>query len=217
MKRGMGKSNIDIVKDYLNNQRPFVTIGYAGEKNKYRTEGETWEDFKGIKWQKVNGKNVKLTKTQSDIIREAIGTRKCKCGLDIKFGNRFDQKLFAKTGMCQDCLVEYETNLTIAGLFPAYERYKLLSNELGLLNDFKEKLKETIRYFGKEDSSIEILCNSSGFQEKFHGTNKKQILKNAKEDLKKLNLRLSEVKKMKSFEKKKLMLGAKEFKIKLYV
>ncbi len=72
-KRGTGKSNLDIVQDYLDGNRPFTTVGYEGNLKKYREEGEIWTDSNGIQWKKENGKRIKLTKTQSDIIREAIG------------------------------------------------------------------------------------------------------------------------------------------------
>jgi hypothetical protein len=53
-----GKSNIDIVKDYLAGERPFIQIGYSGES--YHKEGEIWVDNKGVQWKKENGKAVRL-------------------------------------------------------------------------------------------------------------------------------------------------------------
>lgn len=210
-------SNIDIVRAYLDGNRPFVQIGYVGDLMKYRSDGETWEDRNGIKWIRKNGINIKLSKSQGDIIREAIGEKICKCGLNLKWGNKYDNILFNKTGMCQDCLATYETGLMALGLFPLYEQYKLISNELGFLSDFKEKVVETLDYFKNNDTSINILCNSEGHMEKFHGTNSEKIIQEAKEDLKKINVKIKETKKLKSTLKKKLYSKAKEFKFKLYV
>lgn len=217
MKIATGKSNIDIVKNYLDGIRPFTTIGYTGEINKYKKEGETWIDSNGIEWQRKSGRNVKLTKSQADIIREAIGNQKCKCGLEIKWGNKFDRLFFAKTGMCQDCLVDYEHKLRMIGIYEAYEKYKILSNEIGFFKDAIQKIKETIKFFSQEDTSIEVLCNSEGFLEKFHGTNKDKILKDAKEDLIAVRKHLKEITKQTKKIKAELKLKASEFKIKLYV
>ena len=214
MKRATGKSNLDIVQSYLNNDRPFVSVGYAGEKNKYRKENEEWIDKNNIRWKRKNGKNIKLTKTQSDIIRETMGIQKCSgCGLEMKWGNKFDKLFFSKTGLCQDCLIDYETKLRIVGIYPIYEQNKLLSNQIGFLKDARTKLEETINFLEKEDTTIEVLCNSEGFREKFHGTNKEQLLKEATEDLRKIQeyLTLSEtqIKPIKKELKSKL----KEFKL----
>lgn len=211
-----GKSNIDIVKDYLAGDRPFVQIGYVGDTNKYRTDGEVWKDGSGIEWQRKNGRNVRLSKSQADIIREAIGRQKCKCGLEIRWGNKFDKIFFAKTGMCQDCLIDYEHKLHLAGIFGIYERWKIVGNQMGLLRDIKAKLLETVDYFSKTDGSIEILCNSEGFLEKFHGTNKEKILSDAKNDLKECNKLLRILGKEKTSVKKELKRHAAEFKIKIY-
>lgn len=211
------KSNIEIVRDYLNGDRPVLVFGYTGDKNKHRSEGETWSDNNGVEWQRKDGKNVRLTKSQADTIRDAIGKQTCKCGLEIKWGNKFDRLFFAKTGMCQDCLIDYETRLRIAGVYPIYEKYKVLSNQLGFLEDIKAKLLETIDYFKTSDGNIELLCNSEGFMEKFHGTNKDKILDDAKKDLKECRKLIKVVLSERTKTKKELKIQASQFKIKLYV
>jgi len=211
------KSNIDVVKDYLSGNRPYVQIGYTGDINKYRQEGETWVDSDGIEWYRKNNHNVKLTKTQADVIREAIGKQKCKCGLEIKWGTNFDRLFFIKTGMCQDCLIDYEHKLRLVGAYPLYEKCKVFSNQIGCLKDIKAKLLETIDYFSNGDGSIEILCNSEGFREKFHGTNKEQILADAKRDLKDCNKWLRVLTKERNDAKRELKKKASEFKLEIYV
>lgn len=215
MRSKSGKSNLDIVQDYLSGERPFVQVGYTGKK--YHNEGEVWKDANGVEWQRKNGRNVKISKSQGDIIREAMGERKCKCGMSVKWGNKYDQVFFAKTGMCQDCLIEYETKLRIAGIYHLYEACKVYSNQIGFLKDAKAKIEETIEYFSKNDGTIEILCNSEGFREKFHGTNKETILENAKNDLVEATRLLKAVTKNKNEAKKELKKRAAEFKIKVYV
>lgn len=218
MKKCQNKSNLSVVADYLAGNRPFAQISmYIEDNKKHRNEGEMWKDKEGIEWQKKDGKTVRLTKTQGDIIRDAIGTRKCKCGLEIRWGNKFDLIFFAKTGMCQDCLIEYEHKLHAIGAFSLYEKYKLLSNEIGFFKDAKVKLEETINFFTNEDSTIEVLCNSEGFREKFHGTNKEQILKDAKVDYDAVAAHIKEITKYAKELKRDLKKKTSEFKVKLYV
>lgn len=217
MKRCKNKTNISIVKDYLAGIHPSPMVGYIGDKNKYHKDGDVWKDGNGIEWQRKGNKTIRLTKTQADVVREAIGKSKCKCGLDIRWGNKFDTLFFAKTGMCQDCLVEYEHKLRAVGIYPLYEAYKIYSNQLSMLHDAKSKLEETIEYFSKNDGSIEILCNSDGFRERFHGTNKEVILENAARDLNEANTLITKVTENKKIVKKNLTSMAKEYKIKVYV
>jgi len=210
------KSNIKIVEDYLNGDRPLTVFGYNGNTNNYHKEGDVWNDTNGIEWRRENGRNIRLTKSQADIIREAIGRQKCKCGQEIRFGNKFDKIFFAKTGMCQDCLIDYEHKLRLAGIFGIYERWNICSNQVGYLKDIKSRILETIGYFSKTDGTIEVLCNSEGFMEKFHGNNKEMILENAKRDLKECNKLLRAIEKQKNEAKKELKRRASEFKIKIY-
>ena len=107
MKFKTGMSNINIVQSYLDGTRPFTQIGYTGDINKYRKENERWTDNEGIEWERKDGKNVRVTKSQGDIIREMIN-QKCKCGQEIKFGSRLDGIFFSKTGLCENCLINYE-------------------------------------------------------------------------------------------------------------
>lgn len=189
MKKATGKSNIDIVKDYLAGERPFVQVGYTGDANKYKKEGEKWTDTKGIEWERKDGKNVRLTKSQGDIIREAIGdSQRCKkCGLQMKWGSRQDVKLMRRTNLCVDCLIEYETHLRILGIFEQYEHYHLASHELGFLKEAREKIKETLAYFQENGGDIVKLAETEFDDEiRWKNTNKDKIVADATEDLKKV-------------------------------
>ena len=188
MKRCSGKSNIDIVKDYLAGVRPFTEISlHISEDAKYRKEGEKWTDTNGIQWQKLNGKSVRLTKTQGDIIREAIGDGlDCMlCGTKWKWANVNDRKMIGRTGVCYDCLIDYETKLRVLGIYPLYENYRMASYELGHLKDLKLKLQETIDYFTRTDGDIVSLAESEHDDAIiWKNTNKDKILSDAQADLK---------------------------------
>lgn len=210
------KSNIDIVKDYLAGERPFVQVGYTGNTTKYRKDGEKWTDTKGIEWERKNGQNVRLTKTQGDFIRGLI-KQTCKCGQDIRWGSKFDSKFFNRTGLCEKCLIDYETKLRIVGVYEDYERYKLISYELGFIRDAKSKVEEVIKFCSNDAGDVEMICNSEGFIERWKNTNQEQILKDAKNDLKLARKRISALTKAKAVAKKKYEDGAHKYQLETYV
>lgn len=208
------KSNLEILKNYMDGIRPYPTFGYTSPAV-IRKQGDIWQDHRGITWEQRDGYKTRVNK-QANIIHEAIN-QKCKiCKCDVRWGNRFDRLFFSKTRMCQDCLVDYENKLHMVGIFDVYERYKVLSNEIGFFRDAKAKLKETVEFFSQKDTSIEILCNSTGFREKFHGTNKDQILKDAKKDLTAVRRHLREITKKMKAAKDEFKQKAFEFKIETY-
>ena len=217
-KKYKGKSNIEIVRSYLNNERPFVQVGFNGESNKYHKDGDEWTDRKNIQWKRENGQDIKLTKTQGDIIREAIGNGlNCKkCNLNYKWAGKYDIKFLHRTGLCSDCLIDYETKLRIVGVYPDYEAYKMISYELGSIKDIKDKLKEVIKFFSKESGDIEMICNSEGFIERWRHNNPTEILDGAKRDLKSATNRIILLTKAKNEFKKKFITGARKFKLKSY-
>lgn len=184
------KSNIEIVRSYLAGERPVVMVGYTPHKHK-KLEGETWIDNKGVKWIQRGGCKVQVNE-QANMIREA-SRRKCSCGQDIQYGNRLDNKFFYKTGKCFDCVIKEETELRILGVYNYYENYKILSNYLGFLEDMKQKIEDSINYFETESNTLEVLCNSEGFLEKFKGMNTVELLEGAKKDLEEINKGIEKV------------------------
>jgi hypothetical protein len=209
-----GKSNIEIVKDYLAGERPFVQVGYQGEHHD-RKVGERWEDLQGITWEKTKWGVTRINK-QADSIRKML-EQKCGCGQDIKYGTKRDELFFQRTGMCENCLINYETGLRVLGIYDTYEQYKLLSNEYGFVVDAEQKVNETLEFAEKDDGSLSILCNGEGFLEKFHGYNSEEFIKQVKADLKILRKRIVVVGKAKEKAKKNYEKLCKKFKVKAYV
>jgi len=212
------KKNIDIVKDYLEGVRPFIQVGYTGEANKYRKDGEKWTDKDGIEWERKDGKNVRLTKTQGEIIREAIGKGlDCKkCGLKYKWAGKSDLKFLTRTGLCEDCLIEYETKLRILGIYPDYEKYKLLSYELGSLKTAKQHITSAIEFFSKTSGDVTMLCNSDGFIERWKNTNQEKIVEEATKELDIIDKRISEVIQLLEESKEKYKVAAKAYNLDCY-
>jgi hypothetical protein len=188
-KRFSSMSNIDVIKKYLAGERPYLTISYnQSEKDKYRNEGDEWK-VDGKCYKKVDGKTVCLTKTQGDIIREAIGNEMdCKkCHLNYKWGNKQDQKILRKSGLCTECFVEFDTKLRILGIYPDYEQYHLASHELGFLKEAREKIKETIDYFNRTGGDVTKISESEYDPNiVWKNTNKDKMLNDATIDLEKV-------------------------------
>ena len=219
MKRATGKSNIDIVKDYVAGVRPFIQVGYEGNAKKYRKEGEKWADTNGTEWQRFNGKNIRLTKTQGDIIREAIGDGlNCKkCGLQYKWGSKHDVKFLRRTGLCSACLIDYETQLRILGIYEDYEQYHLASHELGFLKDAQEKIKETIAYFNDTDGDIIKMAETEFDEEiRWKNTNKDKILADATADLQNVEALIATGSLVTEGLKKQYFDGIEKYKVEKY-
>jgi len=184
----MRKSNIQIVKDYLAGVRPITQFGYTGKKYVKRAIGERWTDAKG-EWVQRKSGPVKFNRV-AELIRKTIGEQKCKCGANIKWGSKTDRLFFRKTGFCENCLIDYETKLRVLGIYEAYEKYKLASNELGATKDLKTKIEESIKYFSSNDTDVTMLCNSDGFTERWKTINAEKVVTNAKKDLKDTSKRI---------------------------
>jgi hypothetical protein len=212
-KRFSSMSNIDVVKKYLAGERPYLTIStHVSEREKFRKEGEEWE-LDGKKYKKTNGKTVCLTKTQGDMIREFIGDGlDChKCGMQYKWAGKNDRKFLSRTNFCESCLIDYETKLRILGIYEAYEKYKLASNELGATKDLKVKIEDTIKYFSSGDTDVTMLCNSEGFTERWKTTNAEKVVTNAKRDLEETSKRIESLERFRDECKQKYIEDATKY------
>lgn len=216
MKKQNGKSNIDILKDYVAGVRPFIQTGYVGNASKRKSEGEVWKDTKGITWEQKKGYKVRVNK-QADIIR-AASKETCKsCGKDLKWGAKVDRTFFNKTKMCLDCVINYETKLRILGIYECYENYKLASNYIGHLTEVKEQLKDSISLFSNGGGDMEMICNSEGFIERWKTNDKELIIKDIKKDLKTITALVTKATKARNIAKKEYIKNASKYKLEVYV
>lgn len=194
------KKNIDIVRDYLEGNRPVIQVGYTGNADKYiiRKEGETWTDSSGKQWIQTSSGPQTITPVM-DIIRQEVGLEKCTtCGCEIRWRGRLDQKMYNKTKKCFDCVVEEETTLRIKGQYKLYETKKLIQNELAYLEDVRKYLKESKEYLENTDKLTYV--NSNGLVEEWDYTSRAELLENVKKDfvtcLKKIKEAKKELKKV---------------------
>ena len=207
-----GKTNIEIVKSYLEGEKLFPVFGYTGKKYVKRAIGERWTDKSNQEWEQKAGGPQKINRV-ANIVREAIGNQKCRCGQQIRWGTKLDRLFFNKTGLCEGCLIDYETKLRVLGIYNDYEKYKLASNELGHVKDMKTKIRETIKYFESDDTDVKMLCNSEGFVERWRTTNIEDILKDARKDLKEAHQRIVALVRIRDEQKVKYIEACAKYKL----
>lgn len=184
---------IDDIQAVVDGDNPFIQFGHQ-YVDKPRKVGEVWTDPRGVTWEQKNGYRIKVNKT-ANTIREILKQECSKCGKDVHLvGNRFDKIFYAKTGMCHDCLVEYEFELTATGKFKAYEQRKVLSNQLTFLKDVKIKLEESVQYL-TENKKITFV-NEFGDVESWTNECRDTLLEGAKGDLNKVVKDIEETEKL---------------------
>ena len=183
MKRATGKSNLDIVKDYVEGNRPFIQVGYDPNlNNSKRKENEEWEDAQGNKWIWKNGTKRKVSK----LGQIKIDQRCSICNADMKFGNYLDDRFFPKTGKCYDCTISFDSKLKTLGVYADYERYKIYNSMLSEMKDFKKNITDSIEYLEKNPEQKLQFFNDDGSQEFWTDdtTQIQKVLSDLKEDLK---------------------------------
>ena len=182
----------ETIKQVLDGENPFIQVGYDKAPVK-RKEGEEWTDSKGKSWKMEGGAIVSVNK-QMDSIREMIKQKCSKCGQRMDFTtDRLDHKVFGKTGLCFDCLQAEEMIFRIdKPKWEAYQEKKMLSNKLGALRDFREKVLEAIDFLKNDNGKMgEVLA--TGEMVTFTGKSNPQWLIDAEKDLIKVN---DEIRKM---------------------
>lgn len=195
MKRALGKSNLSIVQDYVDGNRPFIQVGYDPNlENNKRKEGEIWEDSQGNKWMWKNGIKRKVPKIAQIKIEQ-----KCSiCNADTKWGNYLDLKVYPKTGRCYDCNITFDSKLKILGVFEDYEKHKIYKNMISEMNDFKQQMEESITYLSADNSLPKLqYFNEDGSQEFWTDDTdmKTKVLTDLKKDLISVNDRIDELNK----------------------
>jgi hypothetical protein len=191
MKKALGKSNLAIVRDYLNGDRPFIQVGYTADSDfSSRKDGEIWIDANGKKWIKKNGTKRAINNVSSSTIEST--KRHCKdCNMDIRWGNRYDEVLYNKTGRCQECLAKFETQLRLNGKYDDYEQKKLLQNQLSQAKEFRIKVQESYDFVSTHEKIS--FPNGDGTLDEWTIERRENILKDLKTDLKKIDKQIVKI------------------------
>ena len=133
--------------------------------------------------------------------------------MEIRWGRRLDNLFYRKTGLCENCLITYETKLRAVGIYDYYERWKMISNKIGMMKDAEDKIKETINFFEADTGDITILCNSEGFTERWKNTNREKILEDAKKDLQMVTEHLEKLIPLRDEYKQKYIENAQKYNL----
>jgi len=193
MKRASDKSNLSIVRDYVEGNRPFIQLGYDSNTELLnRKEGETWKDSQGITWTKEGGVKKRLS-TLGQIKIE----QKCSiCNANIKFGNYLDQRVYARCGKCYDCSIVFDSRLKLLGKFNDYAKYYAFSNEYSKLKDFKTKILESIEYLENYDPELKYFNEDGTYEVWTDNTdNRNKVLNDLKKDIIEVERQISECEK----------------------
>lgn len=183
MKRASGKSNLNIVRDYVDGNRPFIQVGYDPNlNNSKRKEGEEWVDGQGSKWVWKNNTKRKVSK----LGQIKIDQRCSICNADMKFGNYLDDRFYPKTGKCYDCNISFESKLKVLGAYADYEKYKIYNSMLSEMKDFKKNITDSIDYIEKNPNEKLQFFNDDGSSEFWTDDTRQmaKVLSDLKNDLK---------------------------------
>lgn len=175
----MSKSNIEMVRSYLQGERPITIVGYQAPAEQKHEVGEKWTDAQGREWEQKENGPTRVTKV-IDIVRAELDDRCACCGAEIRWGSRHDRKFYHKTGKCFDCLIQEETTLRIKGHYKLYEHQKVLKNQRAYLLEIKAKLREA--YDFTKEHKVLTYVNSNGFVETWENEARGELLRNLKKD-----------------------------------
>ncbi len=191
MKKAQGKSNLDIVRDYVDGNRPFVQVGYDSNlENNKRKEGEQWEDAQGRKWVWKNGSKRRVPKRASIVVEQ-----RCKnCNMDVRWGSYLDDRTWPKSGLCYDCFVDEETRLKKLGIWDTYNKIRELKNVKSALLDYKNKFEEAKKWLDNNEGKSVEFFQEDGEVERWSGvSDTSQIRENLESDLKAVYERLKNI------------------------
>lgn len=189
--------NTETIQKALNGENIAIQVGYSDakfRKKKIRKDGDKWVDNKGVKWTQVNGYAKKVESDVTKIIREAQQQICKRCGMDVKWGNRYDTKFYRMTGECYDCVIERETQMRIDGTYEKYEKIKMANNQLSYLQELKQKMTEATSYLKDPENHKLKYVNSNGTVDTWTDeTNYHALSKEIQADLKLINKQILKV------------------------
>jgi hypothetical protein len=181
MKRAANKSNISIIRDYLDGVRPFTQVGYTPKQEKKRKEGEVWTDGDGKEWIQLG--STKISKVLHDT-KEMTRQLCSSCKMDIYWGGtHLDEKFFNKTGKCYNCVIEEETKMRLDGTFEKYEQTKVIKSQKSFLEELKLKVEESLAWLKNKDNVLKYM-NEDGSYDKWDDVSRDKFIEEAEQDLK---------------------------------
>ena len=116
------------------------SVGYSKADEDYK-EGDVWE-YDGRKWTIKNG--IKQNITKFDSAKKAhVMPLFCPC-CKKKMDPGFDTPYYNIHKKCFNCVIEFEHQLRVEGLYEQYESRIINSDIDGMIEDFKNYIAEQI-------------------------------------------------------------------------
>lgn len=109
--------------------------GSSSSKYKVREIGETWTDSDGRTWEQRDGYIMKVPKMER--FNMPMFCPEC----DKIMNKNLDDKMWARTGKCFDCVIKEETAMRAAGTYELYEKEKILANMKSWVKDMEAGLE----------------------------------------------------------------------------
>jgi len=178
--------NKESISQILNDEQPFIQMGYKPTEVQ-RKVGERWTDVKGITWEQRKGYKARIN-VQVESIRDMLKQVCSICKKDVHLcGDRYDEKVFGKTGKCYDCMIDDHTKLRINGGIKEYEQKVVWSNQLSYLKDMKKHIEETLEVLSKKSDTKTEIVHADGSITTWEADPLEVLLESAKSDLVKVN------------------------------
>lgn len=136
----MHQTNIERLKKAMSNIHEKKTF-IVNEDNEWKKEAQQKKE-----------ESYKKMDAIFDYLNEMYTCKKCNKNCRL-FGKKLDDKVILKTGMCFDCLVQYETELRITGEYNEYAQKKIEDNAKSWLEEFKQTLEDYKNQYSDEVKS----------------------------------------------------------------
>ena len=148
------------------------SVGYKKAEVKHK-EGDVWEED-GRKWTIKDGIKQNITKLDKAKKAHMMPIFCPCCGSKMK--PRIDKAYYNIHKKCLNCVVDFEHDLRVAGLYEAYEA-KIINNDLDVfIEDFKKFIEAemalTNNSFITEQGDVEKWVGAPNKQKVLDGVNK---------------------------------------------
>ena len=139
--------NVQAVKEMLQGTHKFqtkTTISFhdLDKKTVERAVGDIWFDDDGNEWEQKKGYKINKGKL-SGLFDDQYTFKNCRKEVcTCKDPGRADLKMKTIHGMCLDCVVDMEHELTLDGKYNEYAQNKLKQNAMAWLRDSEQEVEE---------------------------------------------------------------------------
>lgn len=176
-----------ILKGGTPEKDPKVFLNYNREKETPDREvGETWEDGDGNTWEQKDGYKINHGKRDEPLSGKPLFCPECG-----RIMNRhIDQKMWYRTSMCSDCVIERETKMRAMGVYELYEKNKVLNNMKDWYCDIRDGAEDFFENINNQE-----FVNSFGVEEWSELDDQKiqEMKENAKEEFERIESKIQEI------------------------